>query len=562
MTISLYLNRLEDYGVPWIEDLRRGYSRWRNGTNADFSAIVAASSGKYTRPVPDVESKGRVLFFSPRSWRIHEAWESAMAFALRAAGYSPEFAICHHGMDTCDAYDSDREPGSLCEWCAFHHNDRTKLNGFPVHRYDDELDIEALKKKARELVGNLDLKGCLDFTYEGVALGYLTEMSVVRSCRRSNLESEPQVLRIFRGFLESAILTYHLCSKLFEHKWKLVIVLNGKFFTEAVAMEVARLRGIDVMTYERGFHPDDLVFTVNGYANDFPIADQFRKVAHLELNDEQDAEVDRILAKRRSGKATIINYFPTMNENRSLIVDKLGLREDLPIAIAYPNILWDTAVFRRDTAFSGLWEWLKATIEHYIAHPEQQLVVRVHPAEVRLTMILTKERIGDRIAENFPTLPPNIKVVAATEDVSSYTLMDLSQRILVYSSTMGLEAAAVGREVVTAGMTHYRKLGFSRDAETAKEYSEILSSTPVLFDENVRSAARKYLYFYCYNFSFQCRSVSEPEFGKTVYNVKSVDEWVDFDCDIVRHFRHHLFPLRQGSQFRCPEKLGIDSPRP
>ena len=56
-------------------------------------------------------------------------------------------------------------------------------------------------------------------------------------------------------------------------------------------------------------------------------------------------------------------------------------------------------------------------------HPEIDLIVRLHPAEVGLLNHPTLERMADRIA-GIPVLPANVRVIPAEDPTSSYVFME------------------------------------------------------------------------------------------------------------------------------------------
>ena len=178
------------------------------------------------------------------------------------------------------------------------------------------------------------------------------------------------------------------------------------------------------------------------------------------------------------------------------------------------NILWDSAVVGRDLAFPSMGTWVTEGIRWAESHPEIDLVVRIHPAEVQLRNHPTRERMADHISAEVTSLPPNVRVIEADDPTSSYVLMDTATLGLVYTSTVGLELAARGVPVIVAATTHYRGRGFTIDPETAAEYwaaADRVLATPPSETERDRSRelARRYAVLFFFRFHNVLDAVTE-----------------------------------------------------
>ena len=78
-------------------------------------------------------------------------------------------------------------------------------------------------------------------------------------------------------------------------------------------------------------------------------------------------------------------------------------------------------------------EWMQKTIEFFINNPELQLVVRVHPAEIRGTLP-SNQRMCDEINSLFPDLPSNIFIIPPDSDVSTYAVMSKCDSVIIYNT--------------------------------------------------------------------------------------------------------------------------------
>jgi len=520
---------------------KRGYDRMSSGA-VDLALETILRNSALTFPAP---TKGRVLFFSPRWWSPHFAMQFVMACAMRAEGYEIEFVICGEGSKLCDMYAVEMAPGGFCKYCTESCERFLRVAGFRFRRLDQLIDLQAAQVDARIHTQSLNLRECIDFQYRGLPVGRLCRASVARSLRRVMFQDDQVTVELFRGFLENAIVNVWAAERLVQEKWALSVVLNSRFAAEAVFFEIARKAGIDVLTYERGFRTNTLFFAVNEDVTQFNVRKQFEQVRHRPLTEDEENRLLKYESERRVGRDAIVQYFPELDEDRERIVREFGIDTKKHIAVAYPNIVWDTAVFDNERAFESVWAWLEATILTYASLPDWELIVRIHPAEIRLPT-LTLESMEGLIADRFPTLPSNVHMIPAAAKASSYVLMEMAERVVVYSSTMGMEAAMAGREVVVAARVHYGELGFTTEASTPEHHDQLLRRPPQRLDDELRAQARRYANFFFYRFHVPVESIDEQVWSRPNFCFTNLEELLSGKFADVEFIRHQLFPLGEG----------------
>jgi hypothetical protein len=489
------------------------YDRLTGGHFSQLRNIIKNTPEELLRYPDEKESAGNVLFYSPRNWFTHLGWEIVTAHILRIHGWHPHFITCNKGMDLCDSYHFSQNRGELCSQCSHNTARFFKLARLEHSRYGDWIHVdEARAETAKLLSGRASVDDLKRLVLDGIPLGELTWLSVVRHLKRVVIKNEDAFsLERFRAFLESAVITFRLAQRALEKDWEAVIVCNGKFFGDAIFFALARQRGLDAFTYERGLREDTILLAKNAFVVDFDVSEIFAK--RNRLSEEESARLDRYAQGRMSGKGYVIDYWPKILEDRKAIRSRLHLDENKKIAVAFPNITWDMAVLNREIVFESMFDWLRETIAYYIKHPEAQLVVRIHPAEVR---------------RHFPELPAHIKIVESASPISSYTLIAMAEKTLVYTSTLGLEAALQGKEVVVSARTHYRGKGFTIDPISREEYFRALVAGAGQEADTIRERARRYAYALFFDAHIPFKSVSEKSLGALDFNLRSLPElWSD-----------------------------------
>ncbi|MGH2867077.1 MAG: hypothetical protein ACRDNK_05835 [Solirubrobacteraceae bacterium] len=381
----------------------------------------------------------------------------------------------------------------------------------------DLVDVGALVTGATSLVAGLDtVRDCEDFVAEGLPLGRLVRISAAWFLSRGTLPDTRPVLHTYRSFLVSGIVVASAARAMLDRvRPDRVFMLNGTFFAESIMIALATQRGLPYTTYERGFVQDSVVMTPNAAACYLMVPDEsWARARDVALSHEEAEAVEAYLGQRSRGEGTLDNFWRDRVENVPQIRHELRLDADRRLAVMFCNVLWDSAVLERDVCFQSMSDWVVAGIRWAATHPELDLVVRIHPGEVQLTNHPTRERMDDQIATRLPSLPHNVRVVAADDPISSYVLMDEATVGLVYSSTVGLELATRGIPVIVAAEAHYRGRGFTMDPVTAEEYwtaaDRVLHSPPEPTErERTRRLALRYAALFFFRFHNTLDAVHE-----------------------------------------------------
>jgi hypothetical protein len=323
------------------------------------------------------------------------------------------------------------------------------------------------------------------------------------------LLDDSETVRTYRSFLVSGTVLREAFTRLLERvRPDRILVLNGAFFPERILAELALRREIPVTRYEKGFLTDTvLAGRWRPGADDLdPGEDAWSSIAATPLTIEEARITDEYLEERMHGGRTLDNFWATRVDDLAGIRAHLRLRDGHPLVAVFLNILWDSAIQDKDVAFASMGDWLVQVIEWAQRNPSNDVVLRLHPAEVKLANHVSRERMADHIEARFPRLPDNVRVVHAESDISSYALIAMASVGLVYTSTVGLEMAAQGIPVVCAAATHYGRRGFTVDPASADAFWQAVDSaiaTPPSSAERERTQelARRYahLFFFRYH---------------------------------------------------------------
>lgn len=247
-----------------------------------------------------------------------------------------------------------------------------------------------------------------------------------------------------------------------------VFVPGGVYGSSGIWTALARRRGIRVASFDSGGY-GTLMLAVDG------IASQLQDIprAFAMLNERPNIESERAairtaaldeMTKRRNG---VDRFASQMREQPASTK-----RFDGAVLIAL-NSSWDSAALGLHAVFRNSTEWIVETVRYLLTQTAAPVVVRQHPAE-RLEIARTSDDYRALLRNAFPD-HPRLHFIAADEPVNSYDLLAQVIAVVVYTSTIGIEAAAGGKVVITASRSYYSDLGFVWKAADRTRYDEHLA---------------------------------------------------------------------------------------
>lgn len=139
------------------------------------------------------------------------------------------------------------------------------------------------------------------------------------------------------------------------------------------------------------------------------------------------------------------------------------------------NVMWDAAAIGLNSIFNNYLEWLVETLEYVVNKLGKKVLVREHPAGEIWKMTAPAYAIPDYIIE--PYKGNNLfRYVPAEEDLNLYQYIEHAKLVIPWSSTTGIEAATMGRNVLMHTDAYYADCDFVAIAHSKQQYFEYISS--------------------------------------------------------------------------------------
>jgi hypothetical protein len=287
------------------------------------------------------------------------------------------------------------------------------------------------------------------------------------------------------------------------NKPDVVLIPNGLILEMGIVFRVARYLNIPAVTFEfndqreqiwlaqnTSIMRQDTDYLVEARCN-LPMTDSmYERLAELE-NARRGA---RVWGKSKR----LWQYVSSQGALETRRV--LGL-DDRPIVLLAANVLGDSLTLGRNIFAESMSEWITRTVQFFANRPEVQFVIRIHPGE---TIVPRAKSMATVVREALPEIPEHIHIIAATDKINTYDLIEIADLGLAYTTTVGMETAMNGIPVMCCGQTHYRGRGFTIDPNTWDEYfvalEQVLSDLPThrLNEEQTTKA-----WNYAYRFFFE-----------------------------------------------------------
>ena len=487
---------------------RRAYQRaqrWQ--ADRQLAWQVGRVEAYLAQQAPALASGQPVLVFNA-STRIHMmslngAFSLLTAWGLRARGVPVWHLVCQRGMEQCilgtDQRKPDRPPP--CAPCIRF----SQLLFPPEHTIPLPLDETAATAAGVELAG-LSLEELQVWSYRDYPLGELCLPGLRWALRRHHLADDEPVRRLYRQYLRSASsLVQRIEPLLDDLKPQALVVFNGITYPEAVARAVARRRQIPVVTHEVGLRPNSAFFS-----HDEATFRQVELTDDDELSPAQQAELDAYLQARRAGRFSMagIRFWPLV-EGLPAELDEAFERYDRAVTV-FTNVIFDTSQVHANILFADMFEWLDWLVPVVSANDRTLFVFRAHPDEDRPGKV-SRESVSQWFASRLAQAP-NAVLIAPHQFASSYELIERSDLVLIYNSSVGLEAAIMEAPVLSAGRARFTQAGTVFFPETRAAYQLKLAELLEVGQAPAEHAAnaRRFLYKELFEASLDFSSFLRP----------------------------------------------------
>jgi UDP-N-acetylglucosamine 2-epimerase len=479
-----------------LKKLKAGVrQRWIHRSNDLRLAKLAAEIKKNSYPT----SQAPVIFMGVstrlQGMSLNAGFALLAKWSLQVQGVPVIQFVCDAGMDHCMLgstlnHPLDKPPCAICT--------RQSRNMYKHSEVAWFRNSQALELKVQ--IENFSIHQLTSFEFSGIPLGKLVLPAIRWVLRCYHLPENEDTKILYRSYILAAHNIAQQFERLIEKENpQKVIVFNGMSFPEATIRWVALKNNIPVVTHEVGLQPFTAFFT-NDQATAYPID----VPEEFQLTELQNKKLDQYLEQRFQGNFTMagVRFWPTIR-TLSDSFNHLSSRFKQIVPI-FTNVIFDTSQSHANVLFDHMFAWLDHVLTIIQDHPETLFVIRAHPDEARPGKA-SRESVAEWAKLNRVDTLENVVFVDSTEYFSSYELIQKSKFVLIYNSTIGLEATLLGVPVLCAGKSRFTQIEtvyYPKSREQfIQTFKNFLQAEKIEMPERFIINTRKFLYSQLYRSS-------------------------------------------------------------
>lgn len=513
----------------------------------------------------------KILSFSPFAyWRLHALYEVAICHNLQARGHNYRYVSCDGLFSDCDMFWESTvgpRPANACEACQ--SQVKATLNDCRIpHTWLGAYKAAPVVADARAFADRLKDAELLRAEFRGYPLAAWVKSSVHSHLRINTIDlTNPKHCAAMRSYLYSGAVAVVCIGQMLEVEQPTgMLLFNGRMAITRIALELAKERGIRVLTHERGLLKETLVVTENeSCLSLLPYEQLSAEWRNIPLAKNEVAQVTQWLGDRARGANLNWKTFSVQSSLGAVgeFIDRHQGRQVWSLFTSSTDeIAADAEEYK--SVFGTQNRWVEDTIQFVRERPSLALVIRVHPNSGG------KKSTGKNFDEIRyyealrSSVPSNVMVVMPDDNVSTYALIDRTDLGLVFVSTVALEMACRGLRVLLAARSPW----FFCDAiealkDTASYTSRLAhhaahrpSASEV---ERIATAAYRFAYAYIYRWNIPFPLVHMPDIHNGVLTAKTLDELkpgvhacLDYCTEILLGIRPSIpratAPARKGAE--------------
>ena len=429
------------------------------------------------QPLEGIRYK-RLLIPGVTGGEQHWSMMAFLAQGLRMRGAQVTALLCDSFLPACVQRKVDHVESACTRWCHRNSVPFAEAMNLPRRWYSEFISADEKSDCAQQArrVSPIDIP---TYRWQGIKLGELITQSVESAFKVGQFSLDnPAMVASAYDFLTAAMCLYLIGARVLDElEIEKVVIENGRHVDWGVIRAVANQRGIPVDIATIGIRGTSMRFEIDRPPNPTQSIVRWEQWREEPLTKQQEHDLEAYLLRREK---VAYEYCDASWHAHLTDPDEVRRQIGLPrhvqgkVFAMFPNVGFDTGQTKSSAAaFPCAAEWVIKTVQMIRSQPKHHLIIKAHPSEHHRQAL---DSVLASVKEHFDPPPANVHLVAPQTDLTAHSVIRLADVVLVYTSTVAAEAAALGKPVILAGGGWHAGRGIAIDVHSPSEYAQLLES--------------------------------------------------------------------------------------
>jgi hypothetical protein len=452
-----------------------------------------------------MKKQHKILFFSNQGISsLSLGYELEILNSLTEEGKIVYAISCDNNLSTC--FFNPTHNLLACAMCEARtqkfHNQINNINKLKLKQYNIDYKLQEFN----------NLNELIDISYKDINIGRGIASSIISLFREYDINKIENIKEIV---LENAKMAINVIQNfeqfIAEYSPDEIYLFNGRF-TEVYALtQLCKKLGITYKTYETGSLRSKYMIkkniTVHNIAS---FQEDMAKISNEVHKDVILREGGKIFEERMTGnQGEYFNFL--MLQEKGFLPKNFNVKKQ---NITMFNSSEDEMKVIKDWTFNlynNQGEAIVNILNHFKNREDIHFYLRVHPN----LMGVLNSQTEDIKRLNFS----NLTIIEAHELVDTYSLINASDKVISFGSTVGVEASYLKKPSILLGNAFYKGIDCVYEPNNYEDLFELINNKDLLPKQNDNI----YLYIYtAYNRGIDVRDFISKGKNNSLYNGKQI----------------------------------------
>jgi hypothetical protein len=421
-----------------------------------------------------------LIHFSHPYYMRDNAFMLSLAEQACSRGDTVKVLVCDSTINICKS--NPKAEKIVCAWCGrYRKNQFSSLpKNVEILRYGDFYTPEK-KSVVESLKFDYDSVGAIKkLFYKNVKIGYGAFSSYVTLTRNLYPDINDEFRSYFNRYLKAeCVLIEVLAGVLDKVRPDLVSLYNGRHFETRPVFEFSRSLGYSTKCYENlkigKSKRKNFIFFENALPHNI------KSIGNLirgtwddakNLTEDEKTAIGESFFNNRKASLFAGDKVYTRNQRYGMMPD--GFDESKRNIAIFTSSEDEFASidneYDDDQIFASQQRGIAEILEHFKSDSNIHFYVRIHPNLKKIKYRYHLSLLG------YCDLYPNVTVIQANDEISSYSLMENVEKVIVFGSTIGVEACYWGKPVILLCAAFYNYLDICYKPKDAEEAFSLITA--------------------------------------------------------------------------------------